>query len=337
MQFELYQTIFMKGGSLGELLALLYPKYMPKILVTGANGFAGQHVVAELVNSGYEVVAIGGSQAADIKETSGISYMTLDLTDRAETEKINFNEVMGVVHLAGMTSVGASFDQPMQYMMINIGIVINLFESALKQGARPRFLIVSSGTLYDPKASQPLTETSPVLPNSPYAVSKIGKEQMAQYYATRGFETVIARPFNHIGPGQGPGFIVPDFAKQIVAIEKGTKDSMVVGNLDAKRDYTDVRDIARAYRLLLEKGKSGEAYNICSGNPISGHEILEGLSKAANINPKVEQDPDKVRPSDTPVLVGSHDKLTADTGWQPKISLEKTLSDVIEYWKDQSS
>jgi GDP-4-dehydro-6-deoxy-D-mannose reductase len=307
---------------------------MPKILVTGANGFAGRHVTAELVNNNYEVIAVGGSQAPGIKANDVISYITLDLTDKAETEKINFNEVMGVVHLAGMTSVGASFEQPMQYMMVNIGIEINLFETALKQGARPRFLIVSSGTLYDPKASQPLTETSPVLPNSPYAVSKIGNEQMAQYYATRGFEIVIARPFNHIGPGQEPGFIVPDFAKQIVAIEKGDQANMVVGNLDAKRDYTDVRDIARAYRLLIEKGKSGETYNICYGKPLSGHDILYGLCEAAQVKPKIKQDPSKMRPSDTPMISGNHDKITNDTGWQPEITLEATLSDVINYWRE---
>jgi GDP-4-dehydro-6-deoxy-D-mannose reductase len=198
-------------------------------------------------------------------------------------------------------------------------------------------VVVSSGTLYDPKASQPLIETSPVLPNSPYAVSKIGQEQMALYYETRGFETIIARPFNHIGPGQGPGFIVPDFAQQIVNIEKGVQQEMLVGNLDAKRDYTDVRDIVRAYRLLLEKGRSGEIYNICSGKPLSGHQILAGLSDATGTKPTARQDPAKMRPSDTPLLVGSHEKLATDTGWQPEIALEKTFADVIADWRSRES
>jgi GDP-4-dehydro-6-deoxy-D-mannose reductase len=214
-----------------------------------------------------------------------------------------------------------------------VGIEINLFETALQQGVKPRFLIISSGTLYDPQASQPLTEESPVLANSPYAVSKIGQEQMALYYATRGFETIIVRPFNHIGPGQGSGFIVPDFAQQLVAIEKGEQQEMLVGNLDAKRDYTDVRDIVRAYHLLIEKGRSGEVYNICSGRPLSGHEILEDLSQAAGLQPHIKQDPSKMRPSDTPEVSGSHQKLTADTGWQPEISLETTFKDVIDDWR----
>jgi GDP-4-dehydro-6-deoxy-D-mannose reductase len=223
----------------------------------------------------------------------------------------------------------------MLYMDVNVGIEVNLFEAAMAQDAHPRFIIISSGTLYDPHASQPLTEASPVLPNSPYAVSKLGQEQMAQYYTSRGFEVIIARPFNHIGPGQGPGFIVPDFAQQIVAIEKGEQSEMSVGNLDAQRDYTDVRDIVRAYCLLLEKGAAGETYNICSGTGVSGHDILKGLSQAAGAEPKVVQDPDRMRPSDIPVLTGSHDKLTKDTGWQPEINLADTLKDVIEDWRSK--
>lgn len=309
---------------------------MSKILVTGANGFAGKHLLKELLSNGYEVMAIGGSHLPDIDDTSGLDYMTLDLTKPDDVQRINFSEVSGVVHLAGMTSVGASFDEPMPYVMVNMGIEINLFEAALSQGDKPRFLIVSSGTLYDPKAAQPLTEESPVLPNSPYAVSKIGQEQMALYYETRGFEVIIARPFNHIGPGQGPGFIVPDLAQQVVAVAKGSTSEVKVGNLDAKRDYTDVRDIVRAYRLMLEKGRSGEIYNVCSDTPRSGHDILAGLTKAAGVEPKIVEDPTKLRPSDTPILYGDHEKLSKDTEWQLEIALETTLSDVIADWQTKS-
>jgi GDP-4-dehydro-6-deoxy-D-mannose reductase len=200
---------------------------------------------------------------------------------------------------------------------------------------KPRFIVISTGALYDAKAALPLTESSKVDPNSPYAVSKIGQEQMALYYTSRGFECIIARPFNHIGPGQGPGFIVPDLAEQIIKVEKGEASEVMVGNLDAKRDYTDVRDIARAYRLLLEKGKSGEVYNICSGTPRSGHEILEGLLAASGGNVNTQQDPAKMRPSDTPEIYGSHDKLAQDTGWQPEIALEQTLRDVIADWRNR--
>lgn len=308
---------------------------MSKILVTGSNGFVGKHLTGELLAHNHKVLGVGGSQVPSDGD-EGVEQIILDLTKREETDKIDFSDITGVVHLAGMAAVGPSFDDPMLYMDVNVGIEVNLFETALKQGARPRFIIISSGTLYDPRADQPLTEQSSIFPNSPYAVSKLGQEQMAQYYASRGFEVIIARPFNHIGPGQGLGFIVPDFAQQLIAIEKGEQDKMSVGNLDAQRDYTDVRDIACAYRLLLEKGVSGETYNICSGTPTSGHDILKGLSEAAALEPQVAQDPSRMRPSDIPVLTGSHDKLSKDTGWQPQISLPDTLGDVIADWRDRA-
>ncbi len=308
---------------------------MKKVLVTGANGFVGNHLVKELSEYGISVVGIGGQEGS--KKPAYIDeYLAINLLDRkAVQQEINFEGIDGVIHLAGLAAVGPSFDDPQQYMETNIGIEVNLFEAALSQVARPRFLIVSSGSLYDPSASLPLTEKSTVLSSSPYAVSKFGQEQMAQYYCSRGFEAIIARPFNHIGPGQNPGFIVPDLAQQVVAIEKGLATEIVVGNLDAKRDYTDVRDIARAYRLLFEKGTAGETYNICSGSSISGHKILANILEAANIQPTITEDPAKMRPSDTPDIYGSHDKLTRDTGWQPEIRLETTLADVVADWRQR--
>jgi len=314
----------------GEACRLMYPSNMSKIVVTGSNGFVGQHLVKELSDNGYAVIGVGGAQGSKEKSPYVESYLELDLTKPEEAAQIDFTDVTGVVHLAGLAAVGPSFDKPMEYIDVNIGIEVNLFETALKQKATPRFLVISSATLYDPSAEQSLTEESPLLPNSPYAVSKIGQEQMAHYYETRGFETVIARPFNHIGPGQGPGFIVPDLAQQIVAGGK-----VLVGNLDAKRDYTDVRDIVRAYRLLLEKGRPGEVYNICSGSPLSGHDILDGLCVAAEVKPEIKQDPDKIRPSDSPLISGSHDKISKDTDWQPEIPLEITLKDVIADWQSR--
>jgi GDP-4-dehydro-6-deoxy-D-mannose reductase len=310
---------------------------MTKVLVTGANGFVGRHLVKELLDNGHEVVAVGGSQVAAIDGGAGLHYVTLDLTKPDEARQIDFSDINGVVHLAGLAAVGPSFDEPMKYIDINIGIEINLFETALAQKATPRFLVISSGSLYDPEAVLPLSESSPVEPNSPYAVSKIGQEQMAHYYQARGLESIIARPFNHIGPGQGPGFIVPDLAKQIIKAEKDGQPEILVGNLDAQRDYTDVRDIVRAYRLLLQKGRPGETYNICSGQARSGHEILAGLLDYAKCHPKVKPDPAKMRPSDNPLIYGSRQKLTDDTGWQPVISIETTLADVIKDWRSRQA
>ncbi len=320
---------------LGEAFALLYASTMKRILVTGANGFVGQHLSKELADNGIEVVGVGGPRGATEKSPYVTTYLELDLTKPEDAKQIDFTNIDGVIHLAGLAAVDASFDEPMLYMNTNIGIQVNLFEAALAQKASPRFLIISSGNLYDASAELPLTESSPVLANSPYAVSKIGQEQMTLYYQTRGFECITARPFNHIGPGQGLGFIVPDLAKQIIEVEKGSAGQVMVGNLDAQRDYTDVRDIARAYRLLLEKGSSGEIYNICSGQARSGHEILNGLLALSDHKPEVQPDPARLRPSDNPLIYGSHDKLTEATGWQPEISLETTFADVMADWRSR--
>jgi GDP-4-dehydro-6-deoxy-D-mannose reductase len=221
----------------------------------------------------------------------------------------------------------------MCYISTNIGIEVNLFEAALKQNAKPKFLVISSGALYDPKAPLPLSEDSKIVPSSPYAVSKIGQEQMAHYYGLRGFECIIARPFNHMGPGQNEGFIVPDFAKQIIELEKGLIREIKVGNLEAKRDYTDVRDIVRAYRFLIENGKSSETYNICTGKSYSGQQILDTLISKSLVRIKIVQDPTRMRPSDTPDIYGDHSKITKDTGWQPKINFKDTLNDALEDWR----
>jgi GDP-4-dehydro-6-deoxy-D-mannose reductase len=309
---------------------------MKRVIITGVNGFVGQHLAKELSENNIEVIGVGGSHGNKSPSRYVSQYIELDLTDAKEAKKIDFTGVDGVIHLAGLAAVGPSFDNPMQYINVNVGIEVNLFEEALAQASLPRFLIVSSGTLYESNAKLPLTETSPIEPNSPYAVSKLGQEQMGLYYQNRGFQTIIARPFNHIGPGQAPGFIVPDIAQQITALEKDGGNEIMVGNLDAKRDYTDVRDIVTAYRLLLEKGTPSEIYNICSGQAISGHDILKGLLSQTNLHPEVKQDPGMMRPSDTPVVYGSFDKITADTGWTPRIDIQTTLKDVIENWRERT-
>lgn len=309
---------------------------MSKILITGVNGFVGQHVAQEFADNGMEVIGVGGRQGSREKLSSVSQYFTLDLMQSEAAAQIPFEQLDGVVHLAGLAAVGASFDQPHRYISTNTGIEINLFEAALAQKANPRFLIISSGSLYDPKASLPFTETSAVKPSSPYAVSKLGQEELGSYYSSRGFECIIARPFNHIGPGQGPGFIVPDLTRQIIAGERRDKNEVLVGNLDAKRDYTDVRDIARSYRLLLEEGRAGEIYNICSGRALSGHEILAGILAVTGSSPVIKQDPSKMRPSDNPSIYGSHKKITEDTGWKPRIPIEETLAAVVADWRSRS-
>lgn len=314
----------------------MYTVAMTKVLVTGANGFVGTHLVKELCDHGIDVVCIGGPAGTTQQSPHITECLSLNLLNREDITKINFRDISGVIHLAGLAAVGPSFDNPMDYITTNIGIETNLFTEALAQDSRPRFLIISTGALYDPAAGLPLTEKTPTLPSSPYAVSKLGQEQMAQYYNLRDIECVIARPFNHIGPGQNLGFIVPDLTKQVVDYERRLTSHISVGNLDAKRDYTDVRDIAKAYRLLLEKGKPGEIYNVCSSRAMSGHEILTAITNEAGVNPPVEQDQTKMRPADNPIIYGDHSKLTADTGWQPEINFSATIKDVVADWRSRS-
>lgn len=304
---------------------------MKTVLVTGSNGFVGTHLYRELSSHGYQVIGVDRTS-----DEPGANYGSVDLTKPSDAQKIDFKKIDAVIHLAGLAAVGPSFDEPMKYITTNIGIEVNLFETALKQNTKPKFLIISSGALYDTSAKLPLTEESKVLPSSPYSVSKLGQEQVGLYYQTRGFECVIARPFNHIGPGQGLGFLLPDLAKQIAEIEKGNGGVVSVGNLESSRDYTDVRDIVRAYRLLLEEGKSGEIYNICSGTAVSGKEILAGLVKIASVKVAISEDPKRLRPSDTPILFGSNVKIHKDTGWKPKIKLGETLSDAMIDWRKRA-
>jgi GDP-4-dehydro-6-deoxy-D-mannose reductase len=306
---------------------------MSKIIVTGVNGFVGLHLARELDNNGHHVIGVAGLRGSKEKPDFIKEYLQLDLTNIKEASKIDFSDVDCVIDLAGLAALRPSFDDPMLYMRVNVGIEVNLYETALKQKVSPRFLIISSGTLYDPKEQLPLNEDSRVSPNSPYAVSKMGQEQMAMYYQSRGFESIIARTFNHVGPGQDLGFIFPDLSHQIISVEKGDKKEINVGNLDSKRDYTDVRDIVRAYRLLIDKGKAGEIYNVCSSKALSGHEILNGLVAQTNINPQIVEDSSKMRPSDTPIVYGSHHKLTTDTGWKPEIPIEITFADIIADWR----
>jgi GDP-4-dehydro-6-deoxy-D-mannose reductase len=301
-----------------------------KVLVTGGTGFAGRHLIAELLQNDYSILAT--SNTSDIAD--GVETVQVDLTDFSEVENIDFKQIGAIFNLAGLAAVGPSFDEPVKYLEVNSKIQINLFEACLRQTARPRFLVISSGNVYCTD-ELPITESSKVEPVSPYAVSKITQEVIGQYYGSRGFEVITSRSFNHIGPGQLEGFIAADLAKQIAQAEKSGQSNIMVGNLEAKRDYTDVRDIARAYRLLIEKGRAGETYNVCSGRSVSGHEILEGLLGHSKKDLKVETDQKLIRPSDKPNIYGDNSKIKADTGWTPEIPLNQTLKDTLDFWRKQ--
>ena len=309
-----------------------------RVLVSGINGFVGQHLAHELHRGGTELFGVGQqSEAAESIRPLLSGYAICDLTDSESVAKLPLESMDAIVNLAGLAAIGLSFEKPITYMDVNVGVLSVLMKHIKRLNREDlRIVAISSGAVYAAQQRMPLKETSTTdSTSSPYAASKLAMEKVGLDSYADGLNIVIARPFNHTGPGQGVGFIVPDLAQQLLRIETGESNKILVGNLDAKRDYTDVRDIVRAYRLLLEKGVSGEIYNVCSGTARSGHDILGYLQEASGIDAKVEQDPNKLRPSDNPVIYGEHHKLTDDTGWQPSISIEQTISAVIPYWRSR--
>jgi GDP-4-dehydro-6-deoxy-D-mannose reductase len=213
---------------------------------------------------------------------------------------------------------------------------VNLFEACLEAGIKPRILLVSSGQIYEKNSELPIKEVANIACYSPYSAAKACQETIANYYLNRGVEIVTVRPFNHIGPRQALGFIVPDFAHQIAMLEVSKNPKIIrVGNLDAKRDFTDVRDVVDAYIKLARKGKSGEVYNVCWGKSTSGQEILDTLINKSGFEIEVSVDPAKMRPTDIADMYGDNSKLTKVTGWKPSIELDQTLEDTLEYWRKE--
>ncbi len=305
---------------------------MKNVLVTGSNGFVGKHLINDLVENGHQVTGVGVDDSKLKKRN--YEYKKIDLNNIEEVLTLNLKSFDYVIHLAGLAAVGPSFDNPVLYLNTNLDIESNLFEACIKQGVRPLFLIISSGSLYKPDQKLPLSEKGKIEASSPYAVSKIGQEELAKYYRKRGFKCIIARPFNHIGPGQGLGFIASDFAHQIYNNIKKNRKDFLVGNLNAKRDYTDVRDIVRGYRLLIEKGKDGETYNLCSGKSYSGSSILNKMLALANVDFNIIKDPTKYRSVDYEDIYGSFKKIHETTGWKPNFDLDTSIKDIMDYWRD---
>ncbi len=302
-----------------------------KVLVTGVNGFVGKHLVRELVNRGDKVVGIGreASPAPEIKELLD-GYQACDLMDKEAVAKLPLEGIDGVISLAGLARVGDSFSDPGKYEAVNVGVLTNLLQVLVDKNLKPRVIAVSTSTLYDPAEPLPLTEESKLAKDaSPYAISKLLMEQAVGDFRAKGLDIIIVRPFNHIGPGQEEGFLVPDlFAKLQVA--KATGRPIKVGNLSSKRDYTDVRDVVLAYADLAHaKELKHDIYNICSGKSVAGQEILDQFLNLMGVSVKVEADPALMRPNDNPDLFGSFKRLHSETGWQPEISLEKTLKDFV--------
>jgi GDP-4-dehydro-6-deoxy-D-mannose reductase len=295
-------------------------------VVTGVNGFVGRHLARELHAHGHRVIGVGrDDELADELAEVVDAYLPADLTLGWPEEAAGD----AVIHLAGLADVGASFESPQRYLDANSAMVTRLGEHLLATGRRPRVILASTGGVYAPN-SDPIDESAPTAMTSPYVVSKIVSESQLEYYGTRGISGIVVRPFNHIGPGQGRGFLVPDLIHAATAaIADGT--SLKVGNLDTRRDYTDVRDVAVAYRLLAEASSLRSArYNICSGSATSGRAILDLILAALGAEGMdVETDPSRLRPTDNPVVTGSAARITDELSWGPRIDIRQTILDTV--------
>jgi GDP-4-dehydro-6-deoxy-D-mannose reductase len=309
------------------------------ILITGAGGFVGGHLVDHLLATQPATqlhAAVyrppGHNPTLDERpvEQHHVDLRRAD-TVRAIVEAVHPEHVY---HLAAMADVGQSFKNPWETLENNIIAQINVLQAMLDLDLTPRILVVSSAEIYG-AAGGKLDEQQPFHPTSPYSVSKVTQDMLGlQYALSHQLPIIRARPFNHIGPGQGSGFVAADFASQIAAIETGQREPvMFVGNLDAARDFTDVRDVVRAYDLLLEKGTPGEAYNVCSGTAYSIQYLLDTLLGYSTVDIEVRQDPARMRPSDVPRRVGDATKLQQTTGWHPTIAFEQTLLDILNDWR----
>ncbi len=309
-----------------------------RIFVTGATGFAGSHLVQMLLAGGHEVFALVHASTSHqtllthphLHEIAGNLLAPESLKTAVAQAKPDV-----VYHLAGQAYPARSWQDPALTFAVNTGGTANLLEAVIAYG-RPRTVVVTSAEIYGLVTARqlPLTERSTPAPRHPYGVSKVAAGQLVPLYWERyRLPVVEARPFNHIGPNQATGFVVPDFASQIAAIKLGLRAATIqVGNLNAQRDFSDVRDVARAYMALAEKGEPGEAYLICSGQPVSIHYLLQVLIELADVTVHVEYDPARMRPSDVPILYGSAAKLQKHTGWRPQIHLRQSLADALDDW-----
>jgi len=313
-----------------------------RVLITGITGFVGSHLAEYVLSRSVEVVGSirWRSKTENIEHLrSRITLIESELRDLSSVQHLlEAADPDYVVHLAAQSFVGTSWHTPAETLYTNTVSQVNLLEAIRGRSKKPRFLVIGSSEEYGLayEYELPVKETNPLRPLSPYAVSKVAQDLMGfQYFKSYGLPIVRARAFNHEGPRRGEVFVTSNFAKQIAEIEAGFRESVVyVGNLEARRDYSDVRDIVRGYWLLLEHGEPGEVYNLCSGQSWGIGEILDFLLRQASVSGiAVKQDPARLRPADVPNLRGDASKIRQALGWRPEIPFEQTLLDTLVYWR----
>jgi GDP-4-dehydro-6-deoxy-D-mannose reductase len=309
-----------------------------RALVTGATGFVGPYLLRLLTARGWAVYATA-EPGEQLGRVEGVKFLRCDIRDDKRLRSIVRNiRPHRVYHLAALTSVRDSYGQSRAIYDTNFYGTFHLLEAVRQCAPRARVLVVGSGHVYGRTKGgpRPLTESSPLVPESPYALSKTAADMLGHFYAHHyGLHVVRARPFNHTGPGQPPAFVCSELARQVAAIElQLAAPRLKVGNLRARRDFCDVRDVVRAYWLLVEKGRKGEAYNVCSGRHFSIGEIIELLRPLSSQAYRVVVERTRVRLGEARVLYGSNRKLRRATGWRPRYPLRETLRDLISYWKE---
>ncbi len=311
-----------------------------RAFITGIEGFAGHYLAGELFSNGWQVA---GSYL-DKTSTEGLPQVALFPIDLARGDGLGSAlEQFGpdiVFHLAAQSSAALSFKKPELTFEVNVLGTVCLLQEICRMPRKPRLVLISSCEVYGSNPDdRPLAEDRGYNPHSPYAASKAAQEMVGvSYLHSYDLDLVIARPFPHVGPGQSENFALPSFAKQIAEIESSRQEPKVrVGNLEARRDFTDVRDVVRAYRLLAERGRQGQAYNICSGRAVSMREALDFLLSQAKVPIEIEPDPNRLRPSDTPLLLGDNRKIREETGWRPQYDIGESLSNLLGHWRQRLS
>jgi GDP-4-dehydro-6-deoxy-D-mannose reductase len=318
---------------------------MKRVLITGITGFAGSHL-ADHVLAEHPGVEVWGtyrwrSRRENVEHIEErIRLVECDLHDAVATRKaLEQSRPDAVFHLAAQSFVPASWVAPGETLTANILGQTNIFEAVRLLGLDPVIQLACSSEEYGLvlPGETPIRESNPLRPLSPYAVSKVAQDYLGyQYFQSYGVKAIRTRGFNHEGPRRGEVFVMSNFAKQVAAIEAGLADPVLkVGNLDSIRDFTDVRDMVRAYWLAVEKGTPGEVYNIASGQGITIREMLERIVSRARVEVRIETDPTRLRPSDVEVLIGDASKFRAATGWEPRIPLDRTLADTLDYWRER--
>ncbi len=308
---------------------------MRRILITGGTGFVGSHLIALLRADNTSIISMSSSKR--LADIPGAEYLRVDIRNPEEV-RVALREASPdeIYHLAAVSAVDASWKNPRHAFDVNVLGSYNIFDAALNLSPAPRVLNVSTSQVYASSDSV-LTESSPLHPDNPYAATKAMTELLTvQYGRSRGGGIITVRPFNHTGPGQLPHFVLSSIAKQLAEIRIGIRPAVLaLGNINVRRDFTDVRDVVRAYKMIMDKGSPGETYNVCSGTTTGLREIVEMFRKAAGVEVSVESDNEKIRSNDSDIVWGSPSKIRERTGWIPEIPMVKTIQDMLTFWGDE--